>query len=72
MILSEPSVPSGFDYSLALLKIRAKMTYQEIAEYIGYESANGVYKVISGSIPNHKVGEAIYILYFEMFGEKPK
>ena len=69
--MSDPVVQAGFDYATALLKIRNEMTYQQIAEYCGYESPNAIYKIISGSIPSHPAGEAIYILYVELFNSKP-
>jgi len=70
--LNDPVVKAGFDYKMALLRIRGEMTYQEIAEYCGYESSNAIYKIIAGSIPSHPAGEAIYILHVELFREKPK
>lgn len=69
--MSPPSVPVGFNYSMALLAIRKHRTYEEIAAYLGYDSVGAIGKVIQGSVPSHPVGEAIYVLYRELFGTKP-
>lgn len=70
--MTDPAVPVGFDYSAALLRIRGKRTYAEIAEYCGYEDGSAISKIIQGDRePSHKRGEAIWVLYLELFGEKP-
>lgn len=61
----------GFDYAAALLRIRAVLTYEEIAEAIGYESKGGVSNILKGKTPSHTRGEAIWALYLELFGERP-
>lgn len=66
-----PTVPVGFDYVKALLDIRRQKTYEQIAEYCGYEDRSAVARVISGAIPAHPQGEAIWSLYVELYGSKP-
>lgn len=66
-----PSVPVGFNYSLALLEILRNQTYEEIAAYLGYESVGAIGKIINGAIPSHPVGEALFALYLDIFGKKP-
>lgn len=63
----------GFDYAKAVLEINHHgWSYERIAEYCGYEDKSGISRVASGArIPSHPVGEAIYILYVEVFGRKP-
>lgn len=69
--MSQPSIPVGFDYAMAMLEIRKMMTYEEIAACLGYESAMSVVNIIKGRLPNHPQGEALYVLYLELFGRKP-
>lgn len=69
--MTEPSIPVGFDYSRAMLEIRGRMTYEEIAAYLGYESVGSIGNIINGRIPNHPQGEAIFTLYRKLFGKKP-
>ena len=66
-----PSVPVGFDYAKALLEIRKKRTYEQIAEYCGYETPSAISRVLTGSVPSHPQGEAIWALHCELFGQKP-
>lgn len=61
----------GFDYAAAVRDIHRHMTYDEIAEFCGYENKASIHRVIQGAIPDHPRGEAIYILYMELFGHKP-
>jgi hypothetical protein len=70
--MKEPLTPTGFDYRKAILRIRGKMTYQEISEYCGYENASSIARILQGTIPLHPQGEAIYYLYCNLFNEKPK
>lgn len=66
-----PLVEAGFDYVRALLDLRTRFTYDHIAEYCGYDSKGTIASILSGAIPLHPQGEAIYILYVETFGRKP-
>ena len=70
--MGEPQTPVGFDYRLALLRIRQVMTYQQISEYCGYETPSAIAKVLQGTTPSHPQGEAIYYLYCNLFQEPPK
>lgn len=69
--MSQPTIPVGFDYARAMLEIRKLMTYEEIAACLGYENAQSVGNIINGRIPNHPQGEALFVLYRELFGCKP-
>ena len=66
-----PLIPVGFDYPKAVLKIKERMTYAEIAEYCGYASPTAVLNLTVGAIPSHPQGEAIWVLYQMLFGSKP-
>lgn len=61
----------GFDYAKAVERINTRLSYDEIAGFCGYESRSSVGRVLTGQVPSHPQGEAIYILYVELFGEKP-
>lgn len=62
----------GFDYVAALLRIRERLTYDEIAEVIGYDSKGGISRIMDGkTTPSHVRGEAIWALYVELFHERP-
>lgn len=61
----------GFDYAAALREVHRHLTYDQIAEFCGYENKASVFKVLQGAIPDHPHGEAIYILFTEMFRRKP-
>ncbi len=61
----------GFDYALAMRKLNQRYTYLELADLLGYASSGSIHKLINGALPNHPVGEAIWVLYRETFGEKP-
>ena len=70
--MSRPAVPVGFDYSQAVLELRAVVSYERIAEYCGYESKSAIGEIAkSGRIPTHPAGEALYALYVEIFAKKP-
>ena len=62
----------GFDYGQAILELSHRMTYDRIAEAIGYESKSSIYKILHGAIPAHDHGEALWALYMEVFHVKPK
>lgn len=69
--MKHPLIPVGFDYAKACLAIRKERTYAQMAEFCGYDSPNAIGRVIAGVIPSHPHGEAIYVLYRELFGAKP-
>jgi hypothetical protein len=67
-----PTLPVGFDYARAILDIRAEMTYEQIAEVCGFADKKSVERVANGGvIPRHPQGEAIYVVYVELFSRKP-
>lgn len=66
-----PFVPVGFDYAKALLHIRQHRTYEQIAEFCGYANPSSIQRLLAGSPPAHPQGEAIYVLYQQIFGRKP-
>jgi hypothetical protein len=70
--LSKPPIQAGFDYVQTLLELRVRFTYDEIAHRCGWESGASISKILKGAIPAHPQGEALYILYFETTGRKPK
>lgn len=64
----------GYDYSRAVLEINhaGGWSYEDIAEFCGYEGRSAIARVASKAItPSHPRGEALYILYVELFGKKP-
>ena len=64
-------IPTGFDYARAVLDLRGKMSYEEIAYICGYEGPSSVFRVMNGVIPSHPRGEAIWALYVRVFKRKP-
>ena len=70
--MSNPPIQAGFDYPVTLLELRTVMSYEEIAAACGWESKSSIVRVLNGAIPAHPQGEALYILYVETFGRKPK
>lgn len=69
--MSEPYVQAGYDYPAAILELRNRFTYDEIAQYCGYESSKSIGWILRGKEPKHRSGEALYILFVETFGRKP-
>ena len=61
----------GYNYVATLLALLRVMTYQEIADEVGYRSKGSVSKILDGAVPDHVHGEAIWSLYLEKFNEKP-
>ena len=61
----------GFDYVATLLAIRNVMSYDAIAEVIGYRSKGGISALLRGAIPSHVQGEALWALHVELFGTRP-
>lgn len=66
-----PFAPVGFDYAETIRQLNKTLTYEQIAEFCGYESRNAVYKILNGSLPAHPQGEALWVLYVKAFGKKP-
>lgn len=69
--MSNPPIPVGFDYARSVLDLRQVLTYETIAERMGYESKSSVSRILAGVIPEHPQGEALWALYVETFGRKP-
>lgn len=65
------AICAGYNYKRAVLRLRSRMTDSALAKKLGYSHRNSILKLVNGAIPLHPVGEAIYILYVETFGEKP-
>ena len=65
-------IEAGFDYSRATLELRRVMHYDEIAAKCGFSGASAVAAIASGTVPSHPRGEALYILYVETYGKKPR
>ena len=61
----------GFDYVKAILDLRSQLTYGQIAEAVGYFDGSSISRLLEGSVPSHRHGEAIWALYVQMFGRKP-
>jgi len=70
--VNDPPVPVGFYYAQALLDLRNRLTYAQISERLGYDGASSISDIINkGVIPSHIRGEALFVLYVEIFGHKP-
>lgn len=65
-------IKAGFHYVQAVLELRRVMSYEQIAVRCGFGSASGISAILSGTVPSHPRGEALYILYCETFGKKPE
>ena len=61
----------GFDYQRAILDLSRRLTYEEIAKAIGYDSKGSISAILKGTVPSHIQGEAIWALYCDTFGQKP-
>lgn len=62
----------GFDYSRAALELlRHGITYEVLAERMGYRSKASVSAILNGVIPSHRHGEALATVYLEAFGIRP-
>ena len=66
-----PFAPVGFDYAETIRQLNKRLTYEQIAEFCGYESRNAIYKILRGSQPAHPQGEALWVLYMAHFKKKP-
>mgnify|MGYP001337944245 CR=1 FL=1 len=62
----------GFDYAQAIRELNQAFTYEAITKELGYESKNSIYQILNGRIPSHVHGEALWALYCDTFGHKPK
>lgn len=61
----------GFRYSDAVLQLREFFNYDELAIVLGYKHRSSVSKILKGAIPSHRAGEALWILFIEVYGHKP-
>lgn len=61
----------GFDYIKAIRDLLKKMTYEELAFAIGYNSTGSITAVLKGRVPSHVHGEALWALYLASYGCKP-
>ena len=62
----------GFDYVASLREILQILTYEELAYRIGYSSTGAIASIVKrGHVPNHRHGEAIWVLYVSLFKRKP-
>ena len=64
-------VQVGFNYVQAMIDLLTKFTYREIAERLGYSSVGSITAVLSGKVPSHLHGEALWLLYRDTFGRRP-
>ena len=69
--MKPPAVPSGFDYILAINDLLERLTYEEIRQYLGYDSRSAITAILGGAIPSHIAGQALWVLYRDTFGKKP-
>lgn len=61
----------GFDYVAAVRELLERVTYQELAFSIGYESVGSISGLLKGRKPSHIQGEALWAFYLATFGRKP-
>jgi hypothetical protein len=62
----------GYDYRQAVVQINQHLSYDQIAGFCGYKSKGSVADIAAGhAVPDHPKGEALYILYVELFKHKP-
>ncbi len=66
-----PFAPVGYDYAETVRQLNKTLTYEQIAEFCGYESRNAIYKILKGGLPAHPQGEALWVLYRKVYGRKP-
>ncbi len=57
----------GFDYKRAVLMMRRKRSYEQLAELCGYASKSGIMKVVAGTEPRHRNGELIHGTFRDLF-----
>ena len=69
--MNPPYPPSGFDYAQTVRELHGVMTYEQMAEFCGYETYMGIVKIFQGAIPSHPQGQALWVLYRAKFGHKP-
>lgn len=61
----------GYDYMRAISELLERFTYQEIATSIGYRSVGSITSILSGKVPSHLHGEALWLLYQKTFNRRP-
>ena len=61
----------GFWYSQAIRELSHRMTYEHIADELGYKSKTSIFKILRGATPRHISGEALWALYVDTFHRKP-
>lgn len=69
--MTDPFAPVGFDYCGAALDLLRVMTYERLAEALGYQSKGSVSQILDGAVPSHVQGEALWALYLQTFNRKP-
>lgn len=62
----------GFDYAQAIRELNQAFTYAELAKELGYDNKASITAIRNGSMPSHIHGEALWALYCDTFGRKPK
>lgn len=66
-----PHPPVGFNYALTIKKLKQRYTEKFLCNYLGYADRAGLNKIENGAIPNHLIGEALFVLYKDTFNTKP-
>lgn len=66
-----PHLPVGFDYSLTIKKLKQHYSEKFLCSYLGYADRAGLNKIEKGGIPNHLIGEALFVLFKDTFETKP-
>ena len=61
----------GFDYPQTIRKLNQRFTYEQIARLIGYENKASIHMLLTGTVPSHPHGEALWALYVNTFTSKP-
>lgn len=61
----------GFNYVAAVRELLERVTYEELAFTIGYESVGSISGLLKGRKPSHIQGEALWAFYLATFGRKP-
>lgn len=62
----------GFDYAQAIRELNQAFTYSQLAKELGYDNKASITAIRNGSMPSHIHGEALWALYCDTFGHKPK
>ncbi len=61
----------GYDYVATVRDLLTRMTYEDLAFAVGYESVGSLSGILRGQVPGHIYGEAIWDLYVDTFSRKP-